>query len=59
MMVLKAELNSTNRILTEVTGLSRCCSMKYSPMLTTSSTDLFALWANFRGSSKGPVMSFR
>ncbi len=28
-------------------------------MLTASSTDLFALYANWRGSSKGPVMSFR
>ncbi len=41
--VLKAELKSTNRILTRVPGLSRCCRMKCSPMLTASSTDLFAL----------------
>ncbi len=59
MMVLKAELKSTNRILTLVPGLSRCCRMKCSPMLTASSTYLHALYANCRGSSKGPVQAFK
>ncbi len=59
MMVLKAELKSTNRILTLVSGLSRCSKMKCSSTLTALSTDLFALLANCKRSSKGPVVSFR
>ncbi len=51
MMVLKAELKSTNRILTQVPGLSRCCRMKCSPMLTASFTDLLL----YKQTARGPI----
>ncbi len=44
-----------------VTALNEAdqCGVVCSPILTASSTDLFALQANCRGSSKGPVEAFR
>lgn len=42
MIALEGELKSTNRILEYVPGLSRCCRIECNPMLTASSTVLFA-----------------
>ena len=43
LIVLKAELKSTNRILALVPDVSYCLRVKWKAMFTASSTDLLAL----------------
>ncbi|MEQ2285863.1 hypothetical protein AMECASPLE_036254 [Ameca splendens] len=57
MMVLKAELKSTNRILAYVPGWSRCCRMKCRPKLTASSANLFARCRLSSGGEKEQVLT--
>ena len=58
MIVLNDE-PSTNRIHACVPVKLRCWRMRCGPILTPLFTDLFARQTNYRGSSRGPVMSFR